>query len=63
MISGTPKHIKDEVERRGLVETTFLIDPVLLPDNTPQDVVSAWLRLNGQGRKDVKTIERWLAGV
>jgi len=46
----------------GLLPLVFksAFHPVLLPDNTPQEIVSAWLRLQA-AKHDIELIERWLA--
>lgn len=59
-VRGTKNHLKRTVEAIGILPTLTSIDAVLLPDNTPADVVSAWIRLHGQGARDIKTIEGWL---
>ena len=59
-IRGTKNHLKQTYEAIGIVPLITSIDPVLLPDNTPVEVISAWIRLHDQGVKDIKTIESWL---
>jgi hypothetical protein len=44
----------------SLLELVFSMPPVLLPDNTPQEIVSAWTRIYNGARDDFKMIERWL---
>ena len=60
MISGSRRMLADEVDRHGIVKVFTRIDTVLLPDDAPDEVVSAWLRLHGQGVRDIKTVEDWL---
>lgn len=62
MFKGTKAQVRDEVMERGLTDAVFILDPVLLPEDTPADVVSAWIRLHGQGRKDAETIRKWING-
>ena len=49
-------------ERNGI--GTLILDygfsAVFLPEDAPTDVKCAWLRLQTQGRKDCRIIERWL---
>jgi len=52
-----------QVDReQGLLHLIFDVgyDPVLLPDNTPDVIVSAWNRLHTQAVKDVDLIRSWL---
>jgi hypothetical protein len=46
----------------GVAETAMTISAVYLPNDAPQEVISAWIRLHGQGAKDVDTIGEWLSG-
>lgn len=62
MPDNTKALLRDEAKSRGLTETVFILDPVLLPEDTPADVMSAWIRLHGQGRKDAETIRKWING-
>ena len=62
MISGTRKMLADEVDRHGLIKILTRVNPVVLPSDAPTDVVSAWIRLHGQGAKDIALIEKWLRG-
>jgi hypothetical protein len=45
----------------GLVSLIFEVElsPALLPENTPADIVSAWIRLQ-QAAKDIRLIEKRL---
>lgn len=45
----------------GLTELVFevCLTPTMLPENTPADIVSAWIRLQ-HAAKDLELIERWL---
>jgi hypothetical protein len=36
------------------------VSPIHLPEDAPQDVKSAWIRLYTQSIKDAELIERWL---
>lgn len=56
------KEVAELVAREGLLNLIFEVEykPVMLPEGTPPEVVSAWLRLSTQGVKDVDTIRKWV---
>jgi hypothetical protein len=47
-------------KQHGVANQVFNLNPVMLPEDTPQDVMCAWIRLYRQGRQDIELIAKWM---
>ena len=59
----TKEEIEAKVECEGGVGETIMgygLNPNYLPEDAPQEIKCAWIRLYNQGRKDLDLIEDWL---
>ncbi len=59
----TRQELRAKAWEKNGIETLILdygLSAVFLPEDAPPEVKCAWLRLQTQGRKDMRIIERWL---